>query len=132
MFIFGITNVNAQDKNNKWQISFGTNAVDVEADKNTQFADLFDAQNNWNISKSPISTVSVSRFLDSNLSLGLGASFNSISNYATGLELDGTSNDYFTVDAMLKYDLSDAFTIGKFEPLLGLDPDGPGLMIKMA
>ena len=81
MFIFGITNVNAQDKNNKWQISFGTNAVDVEADKNTQFADLFDVQNNWNISKSPISTVSVSRFLDSNLSLGLGASFNSISNY---------------------------------------------------
>ena len=37
MFIFGITNVNAQDKNNKWQISFGTNAVDLEADKNTQF-----------------------------------------------------------------------------------------------
>ena len=122
MFIFGITNVNAQDKNNKWQFSFGANAVDLEADKNTQFADLFDVQNNWNASKSPISTVSLSRYLDTNLSLGVGASFNSISNYATGLELDGTTNDYFTVDAMLKYDLSDAFTIGKFEPFVGIGP----------
>ena len=122
MLIFGITNVNAQDKNNKWQFSFGANAVDVEADKNTQFADLFDVQNNWNASKSPISTVSLSRYLDSNLSLGVGASFNSISNYATGLELDGTTNDYFTVDAMLKYDLSDTFTFGKFEPFVGIGP----------
>ena len=62
MFIFGITNVNAQDKNNKWQFSFGANAVDLEADKNTQFADLFDVQNNWNASKSPISTISLSRY----------------------------------------------------------------------
>jgi len=126
MLVFGLTNLQAQDKNNPWQFSFGSNAVDVNADKNTQFADFFDVQENWNVAKSPISMFSVSRYIGNNLSLGIGGSFNSISKYATGLELSGVTNDYFTVDAMLKYDLPDELNIrllsAEFEPFIGIGP----------
>ena len=63
MLIFGLTNVNAQDKNNQWQFSFGTNAIDVEADQNTQFADFFDVDENWNTAKSPISMFTISKYI---------------------------------------------------------------------
>ena len=32
LLVFGLTGLQAQDKNNPWQFSFGTNAIDVEAD----------------------------------------------------------------------------------------------------
>ena len=126
MLVFGLTNLNAQDKNNPWQFSFGTNAIDVEADTNTQFADFFDVDENWNTAKSPISMFTISKYVGDNLSFGVGASFNSISKYATGLELADVTNDYFTVDAMLKYDLSDVLPIRvlgmDFEPFVGVGP----------
>ena len=127
IFIFTllfILNVNSQDENHKWQFSFGTNAVDLEADTNTSFTELFDVKDNWNLSKSPVSMFMVSKYIGNNLSFGVGAAFNTISNYATGFELEGTTNDYFSVDAMLKYDFSDLFTIGKLEPFVGI---GPGM-----
>jgi len=127
IFIFTllfILNVNSQDENHKWQFSFGANAVDLEADTNTSFTEFFDVKDDWNLSKSPVSMFMVSKYIGNNLSFGVGAAFNSISNYATGFELEGTTNDYFSVDAMLKYDLSDLFTIGKLEPFVGI---GPGM-----
>jgi len=124
--IFGLTTLQAQDKNNPWQFSFGTNAIDVEADTNTQFADFFDVDKNWNTAKSPISMFTISKYIGDNLSFGVGASFNSISKYATGLELSDVTNDYFNVDMMLKYDLSDALPIRvmgmDFEPFVGVGP----------
>ena len=101
--VFGLISLQAQDKNNPWQFSFGANAIDVEADTNTQFADFFDVNENWNTAKSPISMFTISKYIGDNLSFGIGASFNSISKYATGLELANKTNDYFNVDAMLKY-----------------------------
>ena len=135
LLVFGFINLQAQDKNNPWQFSFGINAVDVEADSNTQFADFFNVNENWNTAKSPISMFTISKYLGDNLSFGLGASFNSISKYATGSP-NGTdmvsfmrpdvTNDYFSVDAMLKYDLSDALPIRligmDFEPFVGVGP----------
>ena len=50
LLVFGLTDLQAQDKNNPWQFSFGANAVDVEADTQTQFADFFDVDENWNLS----------------------------------------------------------------------------------
>ena len=44
LLVFGLTTLQAQDKNNPWQFSFGANAVDVEADSQTQFADFFDVE----------------------------------------------------------------------------------------
>ncbi len=135
LLVFGLTGLQAQDKNNPWQFSFGTNAIDVEADTNTQFADFFDIDRKWNTAKSPISMFTISKYIGDNLSFGVGASFNSISKYATGV-VDGTdmtsymrpgvTNDYFNVDAMLKYDLSDALPIKvlgmDFEPFVGIGP----------
>ena len=126
LLVFGLTSLQAQDKNNPWQFSFGTNAIDVEADTQTQFADFFNVDDNWNTAKSPISMFTISKYIGDNLSFGVGASFNSISKYATGLELPNTTNDYFNVDAMLKYDLSDALPIKvlgmDFEPFVGVGP----------
>ena len=101
--IFGLTTLQAQDKENPWQISFGTNAIDVEADTNTSIAEFFNINGNWNVSKSPISMISVSKYIGGNFSFGVGASFNSISKYATGFERSDVTNDYFNVDMMLKY-----------------------------
>ena len=135
LLVFGLTTLQAQDKNNPWQFSFGANAVDVEADSQTQFADFFDVDKKWNTAKSPISMFTISKYLGDNLSFGVGASFNSISKYATGspdgidmvnFMRPGVTNDYFTVDAMLKYDLSDALPITvlgmDFEPFVGVGP----------
>ena len=70
----------------------------------------------------------VSKYIDNNLSFGVSAAFNSISNYATGFELQGRTNDYFSVDAMLKYDLSDLVSLRlldmDFHPFVGI---GPGM-----
>ena len=123
-----ILNINSQDENHKWQFSFGTNAVDLDADSNTSFTEFFDVKDNWNLSKSPVSMFMVSKHIGNNLSFGVGAAFNSISNYANGLELEYTTNDYFSVDAMLKYDLSDLVSLKvldmHFHPFVGI---GPGM-----
>ena len=123
-----VLNINSQDENHKWQFSFGTNAVDLDADSNTSFTEFFDVKDNWNLSKSPVSMFMVSKYIGNNLSFGVGAAFNSISNYADGLELEYTTNDYFSVDAMLKYDLSDLVSLKvldmHFHPFVGI---GPGM-----
>ena len=57
----------------------------------------------------------VSKYIGDNLSFGVGASFNSISKYATGLELSETTKDYFNVlennifpqYVVLNYDIND-------------------------
>ena len=135
LLVFGFTTLQAQDKNNPWQFSFGANAIDVEADTNTQFADFFDVDDNWNTAKSPVSMFTISKYIGDNLSFGVGASFNSISKYATGspdgsdmtsFMRPGVTNDYFNVDMMLKYDLSDALPIRvlgmDFDPFVGVGP----------
>ena len=63
LLVFGLTTLQAQDKNNPWQFSFGANAIDVEADTNTQFADFFDVDENWNTAKSPISMFTISKYI---------------------------------------------------------------------
>ncbi len=126
IFIINSFEVRAQDEDNPWQISFGTNAVDVEADTNTSITDFFNVDANWNVSKSPISMLSVSKYVGGNFSFGVSASFNSISKYATGRELSDVTNDYFSIDAMLKYDLSELLSIKvlgtTFEPFVGVGP----------
>ena len=126
IFTLNPLEIRSQDKDYPWQISFGTNAVDVEADTNTSITEFFNIDGNWNVSKSPISMFSVSKYVGGNFSFGVGASFNSISKYATGLELANKTNDYFNVDAMLKYDLSELLSIKvlgtTFEPFIGVGP----------
>ena len=120
LFIFGTTSIQAQDENNPWQISFGTHAVDQDADTSTQIPDFFSVDEDWNLS-SPFSMFSVSRYLDSGLSFGVGASINSITKYPEGMHQDRASL-YYTVDAMLKYSLGDVFDWGDWEPFVGIGP----------
>ena len=126
IFVLNFSEINAQDKENPWQISFGVNAVDIEADTSTSITEFFNIDGNWNVSKSPISMFSVSKYVGGNFSFGIGASFNSISKYATGLERSDITNDYFSIDAMLKYDLSELLSIKvlgtTFEPFVGVGP----------
>ena len=126
MFVLNFSEISAQDKENPWQISFGTNAVDVEADTSTPVTEFFNIDGNWNVSKSPISMFYVSKYVGGNFSFGVGASFNNISNYATGHELSDATNDYFSIDAMLKYDLSELLPIKvlgtTLEPFVGVGP----------
>ena len=121
-----IANVNiyGQDSENKWQFSFGVNAVDLDADTSTKLADFFDVQENWNVSKSPISMISLSKYCGNNISFSLSGSFNTISEYVpTAAANNGNpTNEFLAVDAMLKYDLSNVFTIGKLEPFVGIGP----------
>ena len=35
LLLFSVTITHAQDKNNNWQLSFGVNAVDLDADTQT-------------------------------------------------------------------------------------------------
>ncbi len=120
LFIFGTTSVQAQDENNPWQVSFGMHAVDQEADGNTSFTEYFNVGDNWNVS-SPFSMFSVSRYVGSSLSIGVGMSFNSISKYATGFEMPEAS-EYHTVDLMLKYSFDKVLDWGNWEPFLGIGP----------
>jgi len=41
LLIFGTTSVYSQDKNNQWQVSFGTHSVDQSVDENTQILEFF-------------------------------------------------------------------------------------------
>ena len=83
IFCFLIASINSygQDSENKWQFSFGINAVDIDADTSTKLTEFFDVQQNWNVSKSPVSIVSLSKYCGNNISFGLSGSFNTISKY---------------------------------------------------
>ena len=121
-FLLASMNIYGQDSENNWQFSFGVNAVDLDADSSTKLAEFFDVQNNWNVSKSPVSIVSLSKYIGNNISLGLSGSFNTISKYTSSQPSENATNEFLAIDAMFKYDLSDVFTVGKLEPFLGIGP----------
>ena len=123
LLLFSVTISHAQDKNNNWQLSFGVNAVDLDADSKTKIPEFLDADSYWNVSKSPVSYVSLSKYLENNISFGLSGSFSTISKYtATNAPNNGgrPTNEFLAVDAMFKYDLSNVFTVFNFEPFIGI------------
>ena len=121
-FLLASMNIYGQDSENNWQFSFGVNAVDLDADSSSKPAEFFDVQNNWNVSKSPVSIVSLSKYIGNNISFGLSGSFNTISKYTSSYPSENATNEFLAVDAMFKYDLSNVFTVGKLEPFLGIGP----------
>lgn len=126
IFCFLNVSINSygQDSENKWQFSFGINAVDLDADTSTRLTEFFDVQENWNVSKSPISMISLSKYCGNNISFGLSGSFNTISKYVPSASANNgnPTNEFLAVDAMLKYDLSNVFTVVKWEPFVGIGP----------
>ena len=70
LLLIGFNNIQAQDENNPWQVSFGVNAIDVYPTNDqdaayqtgTLFSEYFNVNDHWNILPS-ISYVSVSKYV---------------------------------------------------------------------
>ena len=115
---FSYSVVQAQDADNPWQFSFAVSAVDLDVDSETEFADFFAVDENWNISNG-LSMFTLSKHLGDNLSLGVSGSVNSISRFADGYEfLDEVK--YFAGDLMLKYSVGELLGFKSMEPYVGV------------
>ena len=100
-----VSNVNAQDKNNPWAVSFGANIVDFyqPGSVSGQFDDFVGSSSDWNILPS-VTRVSLEKYIEKGFSLQLSGSFNKITSLNT---VDDSDFLYYSVDAIVKYDLND-------------------------
>ena len=112
------TDIQSQDKINPWQFTFGINAVDLDANPQSDLKELFNVNEKWNISAG-LSMFSLSKYLGDNFSLGLSGSLNSISNFADGY-FSRNSVKYFAGDIMLKYSLNELFRSKDIVPFIGV------------
>jgi outer membrane protein OmpA-like peptidoglycan-associated protein len=109
LLLIGFNNIQAQDENNPWQVSFGVNAIDVYPTNDqdaayptgTLFSEYFNVNDHWNILPS-ISYVSVSKYVGDGFSVGVRGSLNRISKLG-----DVTVDDlsHYAVDGTIKYNL---------------------------
>nr|WP_299071902.1 OmpA family protein [uncultured Allomuricauda sp.] len=123
LVFMGVNNIQAQDENNPWQISFGVNAIDVYPtnDENnpfsstTLFDEYFNVTDHWNILPS-VSYVAVSKYVGSGFSVGARGSLNRIE------KLGDTSVDdlsHYALDGTIKYNFLKNTTIDPFAEIGG-------------
>jgi outer membrane protein OmpA-like peptidoglycan-associated protein/outer membrane protein W len=120
-----IGSVNAQDKNNPWQITIGTNAVDPlgidqkVGNEDISFSKLYNVAGEWSIGPTP-SVVSIGKYLDDNFSFIVTGSSNKITKWNLSEEAT-TVEDlmYYGLDGMVKYSFSELLNSTKFEPYVG-------------
>ncbi|MBS7786039.1 OmpA family protein [Flavobacterium sp. CYK-55] len=110
----------AQDSNNPWAISFGTNAVDTRVSAASkvedQFSQYFNVSDNWNILPS-VSYISVSRHINKGFTFGVTGSVNRIKNWVeprTTIPGDYTvinpgDLSYYAIDGKVQYSLGNLF-----------------------
>ena len=110
----------AQDSNNPWAISFGTNAVDTRVSAASkvedQFSQYFNVNDNWNILPS-VSYITVSRHINKGFTFGVTGSVNRIKNWVeprTTIPGDYTvinpgDLSYYAVDGKIQYSLGNLF-----------------------
>ena len=120
VFMFIGLSSQAQDSNNPWAISFGTNAVDTRVSAaskvENQFSQYFNVKDNWNILPS-VSYINVARNVGGNFSFGVSGSVNRINKFVSPrvtIPGDyGVSNpgdwSYYAADAVVKYSFMNAF-----------------------
>ncbi|MGB5820823.1 MAG: OmpA family protein [Saonia sp.] len=111
LIIVGSNNIQAQDENNPWQVSFGINAIDVfptgddEALANFGFetgsfgSEYFNANDHWNILPS-VSYVAVSKYIGDGFSVGARGSLNRIEKLGD-VRVDDLS--HYAIDGTIKY-----------------------------
>lgn len=121
VFVMGATNIQAQNKNNPWQIDLGVNAIDLypvgeNAPQGGYFDEYFNVGDHWNILPS-ISYVSVSRYLDDDFSFGVTGSVNRIDKFG-----DAPADDlaFYAIDGTIKYSFANLIKSQKLEPYLGI------------
>jgi outer membrane protein OmpA-like peptidoglycan-associated protein len=122
LLVFGLNNIQAQDENNPWQVSFGVNAIDVfptgdeDALSNFGFetgsfgSEYFNLNDHWNILPS-ISYVGVTRSVGDNFSVGARGSLNRISKLG---DVSAEDLSFYAVDGILKYQLLSNTVIDPF------------------
>jgi outer membrane protein OmpA-like peptidoglycan-associated protein/outer membrane protein W len=128
LLVFAIVNVTAQDKNNPWQITIGTNAVDPLAagnqlgNEDVFESNVYDVNGEWNIAPSA-SMISVGKYIDDSFSVAITGSFNTIKKWNEGpIENDPVAVDnlsYYAADLTVKYSFSDLLNTKKIEPFVG-------------
>ncbi|WP_147677694.1 OmpA family protein [Algibacter pacificus] len=133
LLVLSYSNVNAQDKNNPWQIFIGVNAVDAYPSgdgslfagggfASDTFGDEFvNTSDHWNILPS-LSTISVSKYLGDGFSFGVTGSLNKIDKWGDISSNPDTTNkvsdlSYYGVDGTFKYNFLDGTTV---DPFLGV------------
>ncbi len=128
--IFFTTKSLSQDKNNPWQISVGTSAVNFYGTAqeglcngcNDLFQDYFEVDKYWNI-QTFFSTASIARYADNGFSIGIRASLNKFDQIGNTNAIPGYVNGKGPEKTMITTDLfvSKAFpklTFFKFAPFL--------------
>jgi outer membrane protein OmpA-like peptidoglycan-associated protein len=114
-------NANAQDENNPWKISLGVNAVDLypvgeDAPLGDYFDEFFNADDHWNMLPS-LSSLSVSRYIDSGFTFTAAGTINEISKVG-----DSRANDlsYYALDGNVSYSLQNVLKSNWLDPYLGV------------
>jgi OOP family OmpA-OmpF porin len=109
----------AQDSNNPWAITFGTNAVDTRVSAASkledQLSNYFNVRDNWNILPS-VSYLNVARHVGGGFSFGVTGSINKIKkyvNYRTTIPGEYTVTNpgdlsYYAADGVIKYSIGSA------------------------
>ncbi|WP_028377021.1 OmpA family protein [Leeuwenhoekiella sp. MAR_2009_132] len=107
----GMSQANAQDKNNPWGVSIGVNAVDTypvdpsnsEPLRGGLWNEYFNQRDHWNILPS-VSTLYVGRYIGAGLSFGVQGSINKIEKFG-----DAPADDlaYYAVDGVFNYSFRD-------------------------
>jgi len=99
-----ISNVNAQDANNPWAVSFGVNVVDFIMPYGDFAYNMQDLVGNKDFNILPsISRISAEKYLYEGFSLQLAGSINKIETYELVNDSDFL---YWSLDAVVKYDLN--------------------------
>lgn len=125
--VLSFQDTNAQDKNNPWKITIGTNAVDFfptggHLPGSGENLEQFFNTSHWNIF-SGVSTLSLQKYVGNNVSFGLSGSYNTIDTFG---ELTTDDLDYYSFDFGVTYNLVDALFgerskfASKFDGFLGL------------
>jgi outer membrane protein OmpA-like peptidoglycan-associated protein len=114
-------NANAQDENNPWKISLGVNAVDLypvgeDAPLGDYFDEFFNADDHWNMLPS-LSSISVSRYIDSGFTFSAAGTINEISKIG-----DSSADDlsYYALDGNVSYSFQNALNSKWIDPYLGV------------
>ena len=120
LLVFGFSNTYAQDENNPWSITVGVNAVDFyptgeDAPLGDTFSEFFNFGDHWNVLPS-LSSLTVSRYLNSGFSLGVTGSLNRIDKWGDARVPDFS---YYGIDGTVKYSLGEVLNTSWFEPYLG-------------
>ena len=112
LIFIGFNNLQAQDENNPWQVSFGTNAIDVypTGDVSSFGNELFNVNDHWNILPT-FSYIGVSRNIGDGFSVGARGSLNKIERLG---DVRVASLAHYAIDGTLKYNFLKETTVDPF------------------